>query len=212
MKKIAVFDFDGTLIPFNSFKFFCIFIIFFCVAILRFDYLWQALNLFYSRKFKNLSHVDFKEKLCDLYMKMGNPFCSFFSKLLIIFLRKDVFLELEKWQSDPEIITILSTAAPSVYALKVGELLKFDMAIGAFGYSSNEFLIHENIGLFKADNLRKHFPEVESVRFVVAYSDSRDDIPLFEMSEMKILVYPSEKDIAALDEKNIKYKILCEEF
>lgn len=207
MKKIAVFDFDGTLIPFNSFKFFCIFFMFCCVATFNFSCLWQALNLFYSRKFKNLSHVDFKEKLCELYMKMGNPFCSFFSKSLLLFLRKDILTELRKWQSDAEVITVLSTAAPSAYALKVGDLLRCDMTIGAFGYSSNNFLIHENIGLFKADNLRNHFDGVENVRFIIAYSDSRDDISLFEMSEIKILVYPGKKDIAALDEKNINYEI-----
>lgn len=207
MKKVAVFDFDGTLIPFNSFKFFCIFFMLSCVFTLNFGSFWKTLKLFYSRKFKNISHVDFKEKLCKLYMEMGNPFCSFFSKSLMLFLRKDILAELRKWQSNTEVITILSTAAPSAYALKVGELLKCDMTIGAFGYSSNNFLIHENIGFLKADNLRKHFHGVENVRFIVAYSDSRDDLPLFEMSEIKILVYPGQKDIVALDEKKIEYRI-----
>lgn len=207
MKKIAVFDFDETLIPFNSFKFFCVFFMFSCVVTFSFGYFWQALGFFYSRKFKNLSHVDFKENICELYVKMGNPFCLFFSKSLLLFLRKDILAELRKWQSDAEVITVLTTAAPSAYALKVGSILQCDMTIGAFGYSSNSIFIHENIGTFKADNLRKHFPEADNVRFIIAYSDSRDDLPLFEMSEMKILVYPSKKDIAALDEKNIQYEI-----
>ncbi|HDS8992546.1 haloacid dehalogenase-like hydrolase [Klebsiella quasipneumoniae] len=182
MKKI-VYDLDGTLIPFNTFKGWIILSIIMPLLCFNFKIFNRVCELVLSRALNKIDRLTFKEKLLieqqeDLFWgKIG----SLYASLLMLFVRRRLLNE--KKQND---LAYLATAAPSIYAKYLSK------KIGIFSISlstdiSNELKMIEVFGEKKKEMVLEALmcpPDI-------FYTDHYDDAPLAKVSKKTYFIKPS---------------------
>jgi len=185
MRKI-VYDLDGTLIPFNTFKGWIILSFFLPILSLKFKDSFFICHLIYLRVLKKINRVDFKEKLMihqkeSLYWKfLGYKYASF---LAFYFVRNEI-LDKEKQKQKK----CLATAAPDIYVLPFSKKINmFDVVICSF--ISPEKKMVEVFGEVKKDCIIKKFSKSPDV----FYTDHYDDAPLARISCKTFFIKPSKE-------------------
>lgn len=192
MKKI-VYDLDGTLIRFNTFK--CWVVISFVISIffLRVFFLFSFFKFVYQRKIKLLNRVTFKAAILELQVKSSfwKVIGSLYGKLLaVFFLRKDLL------QKDPSAARCLATAAPDIYVIPFSKKINiFDYVIYSHFSTSDVFV--ETLNVEKKRRVLIDFSEFPDV----FYTDHYDDIPLAKVCKFTYLVSPSKLTIEHFGEE-----------
>lgn len=202
-RNLALFDLDGTLLPWDT-------QLLFSNYILRL-YPWRRLLLL---PFLCCIPLAILQLLNDARMK--RIFLSYLWKLKKEHLNqiaKTFATELLATQFYPELIEriaqhkksgdlcILTTASPSIYSNQIGSILGFDEVYATdimIGDSMNFYpnlTSGNNKGQRKVDRLTKSgiiYPGQNDL-FITAYSDSLADIPMLLCANRRVLINPSQK-------------------
>lgn len=157
MSNLYAYDFDGTLVPYDSFR----------------RYLWHLIRYrpFYTcyllvlRKFHLISSKDLKEKVTILVE--SSKYLTKDAKSFANTIKQDIFIPKTQENS----IVLLITASPKVYMKYVIENMDCNMLCS--DYIDNEYV--EMYGHTKAEYLHCYYP-TSKYKYVYAMSDSISDI------------------------------------
>lgn len=202
MKKI-VYDLDGTLISFNTFKGWIIISIFAPLFSLKLKEFFKILSLVIARATKKIDRLSFKEKLLVLqnrskfWNKIGGIYAVFLAKYC---LRKHLLKE-----KTGENTVCLATAAPDIYANRFAEQIGgIDIVLST--YISDELKMIEVFGEKKKEDVLAKLAAVPDI----FYTDHYDDAPLARISQKTYFTYPSTNslDKIKVDPLLINYEII----
>lgn len=191
MKKI-VYDLDGTLIKFNTFKLWIFLSWIYPLLTLKLGALSKVSLLILLRILRKKSRVDFKSNL--LILQSGNLYWDRLGYRYAVFLcnyciRKDLVEFKGKGDS-----ACLATAAPNIYVFPLAMKLKlFDCVLCTQVSNSGEMV--EVFSSMKKDMVLNSFSKKPDL----FYTDHSDDIPLAEVCKKTYFVNST---------KSSKYKIL----
>jgi len=171
MKNIVVADFDDTLLPYDSERYY----------ILTEIKKGNPKIIFYAilRKLRILNHERFAE--C-LYNEMKNKDLSLFVDKLFADINQDIVHEVLSYKEASTELILLS-ASPSCYIKPIAERLNF------IGYGSGYFegtfshLYADNKALF----IQKNYPKTE-YRYKFSISDSETDLRLLRLFDTYQLI------------------------
>lgn len=202
MKKI-VYDLDGTLIPFNTFKVWIIISIVAPLLSLKwFDFV-KIFFLVLSRATKKLGRTAFKEKLLVLqnkstfWSKVGGLYAVFLAKYYV---RKNLLKDIQSGD-----FVCLATAAPDIYAKRFAEEMgQVDLVLST--YISDESKMVEIFGEIKKESVLAKLASVPDV----FYTDHYDDAPLARVSKKTFFTYPPEQSLKKIkvDSLLLNYEII----
>ncbi len=201
MRKI-VFDLDGTLISFNTFKGWILisFIVpFLSLNFKSFKYISELILL---RASKKISRTEFKELLL-IYQSTDscwNKIGALYAFLAFFFIRKKLLNE--KKEKDT---ICLATAAPDIYVLPLSKKIDdFDLVLSTYISSDNKMV--EIFGELKKEFVINNFTNEPDLFF----TDHYDDAPLARISKKTFFVKPSNdsKRKIAKDNSIINYVLL----
>ena len=100
--------------------------------------------------------------------------------------------------------TVLSSAAPEVYAKIVGKRYDFDFICSTVMPNFDEW--HENVNVQKKKNTLSLL-EINSLKLAVLVTDHYDDMPLLLIDkEENYVVNPSEKSKRIIENEHVKCK------
>ena len=166
MKNIVVADFDDTLLPYDSERYY----------ILNEIKKGNLKIIFYAilRKLRILNHTRFAE--C-LYNEMKNKDLTLFVDKLFADINQDILQQVLSYKDENTELILLS-ASPSCYIKKIAERLHFK-GIGS-DYFDNLFihLYADNKALF----IQMNYPKSE-YRYKFSISDSKSDLTLLRLFE-----------------------------
>lgn len=202
MKKI-VYDLDGTLIPFNTFKLWIIISIFAPLFSLKLCDFAKISSLVLSRATKKIGRTTFKEKL--LVLQNNSPFWSKVGSLYAVFLAKYYIRKNLLTEIRPGDTVCLATAAPDIYAKRFAEEMgQVDLVLST--YISEESKMVEIFGEKKKDYVLAKLATVPDV----FYTDHYDDAPLARVSKKTFFTYPPKQSLSKikLDSQLVNYEII----
>lgn len=157
MKQLYAYDFDKTLIPYDSFR----------------RYLWHLMRyrpfnvsyLLLLRKLRIISNVKLKERVTRLVS--SSPTLQQDAKLFAESIKKDIC-----WQNKHDEATILIiTASPMVYMKYITSDLPYEILCS--DYIDGQYI--EMYGHTKAIYLHRYYPTSQYI-YTYAISDSESDI------------------------------------
>lgn len=196
-KKLAVFDFDGTIIPFNSFKIFALAMPFFLLAKLRIYSLKKYLTTIYLRLIREISHTEFKDQLILISHDAGNSLPKTVAWVAAKLSRSRVIIEMKKYKCEDGCIICICTAAPFIYMQHVLAYINADILVSYGDPRLNHTPQQDNTGHIKIEGLSHLMnQEIKSVR--VMFSDHPDDLPLLMIADRAVLVRPHKKHLHVL--------------
>ena len=183
-ENIAIYDLDGTLISFNSFKYWLLYSFILSLFFLRIDYNWLIIKAALQRMFGKTDRVVFKEKIMNFHeqnrlfaRRCNTSFASFLKRRT----KSDLLDERKKM--------LLATAAPDCYVKHyVLEMKCFE------NYSAScikNGALKENIGKQKLQSIM-YLIDNNTDKFVL-YTDHSNDIPLAQQASQVFLVCPTNK-------------------
>ena len=218
MKKVAVFDLDGTLDKGDCFKSF-IFIIFLKSPQkwIFFPNLILSLILFYI----NPKYTRSKLKSYFLKIIIKGQKQKFLDKEAELFINHRVkysinnqVLEYVNLYNNQNIYTILATGSLNIYALKLARLLKIDFVISSRLYSNNKIydgsLENGNcIGINKFNEIEIFLKDNNILwKNVIFFSDHHSDLPIFKKADENYAVRPTFLLKEQLKKQNINHKVI----
>ncbi|HFZ1931047.1 haloacid dehalogenase-like hydrolase [Serratia marcescens] len=181
----SVYDLDGTLVPFNTFKVWVVLSFFISIFFLRWYFLFSIIKFALCRKIGRMDRVGFKVAL--LAIQQRTKFWPYVGKkygkwLARHSLRKDLLV------LGDNSTKCLATAAPDIYVSSFSqEVNDFDVTICAHFCHSGEFV--ETLNVVKLKFVREQFSEEPDLFF----TDHYDDIPLAMAAKFTYIVSPSIK-------------------
>ena len=205
--NLLCLDFDGTLIKVNSFPKWVLFILQKLFFSFKYTLFFKIGILLLKRKLGLTSHILFKQRLESV--KYPNEWIDEF---LDILLRKSinhhVMKEVNNLQSTVDKF-IITTAAPCCYASR--------LSIAMARYSSSEFdvlcshikesCLVDNYEFNKVHLVNKAYG---SKNRIVLFTDSKDDLPLAEISEFVYLCNPDQPSLDIFKSKSIPFTLIGE--
>ncbi len=202
MKKI-VYDLDGTLIPFNTFKGWIIISIIAPLISLKLKEFIKILFLVLSRATKKTDRLTFKEKLLiqqdqsPFWIKVGSNYAVFLAKYYV---RKNLLNDIQKNDT-----VCLATAAPDIYANHFAEKIGGISIVLSTYISANKKMV-EIFGEKKKDCVLDKLGTVPDV----FYTDHYDDAPLARVSKKTYFTYPPQQSLnkIKLDPLLVNYEIV----
>ncbi|NNL16567.1 MAG: hypothetical protein HKO81_08000 [Flavobacteriaceae bacterium] len=199
-KKVLVVDLDGTLFKINTFHYFLMFLLKYCIKDLNLFLLLKIIFIIIARVFKVVSHSKMKY---NILKTIKNEERIDYSEYITSISQKKRDLSLI---SDGNFnLKILATAAPSCYANIISENECFDLCIATEFPNSkfnNEF---DNIGEIKKNNTAKF---LKNNKIDTLITDHIDDLPLMKLSRKNFIVNPNQKMKEILKEHNINYEVI----
>lgn len=170
MKKLYVYDFDETLIPYDSFR----------------KYLWHLMRikpiyvggLLLLRKVRVMSSRELKKRITDMVLSSSSLQTD------AMWFAKNLIADMEHPNSIPNSEILIITASPMVYMRYLAEELQ--CTIVGSDYTNSNYV--EMYGDEKANYLYEHYPKSEYT-YTYAISDSKSDLCWmkdFEKYELKI--------------------------
>ena len=184
--KVIVIDLDGTLLNVNTFHKWFIFLFKKTLFINPIDSL-KILFIALRRILKVIEHKDMKYKILKISeSKKYTVHVDEFVSTLDIYLNKEVFSYIKE-----ENITILATAAPSLYTQTIAKKYNLNYSICTPPSSQEEW--YENIREEKKESLKELLNILNIRKIDRVISDHYDDIPIMEMAEKTLLVNASLK-------------------
>jgi len=218
MKKVAIFDLDGTLDKGDCFKSFMFIIflktpqkwIFFPNLILSLMFFYFIPN--YTRTKLKLYFLKTiikgqKQKSLDKQAEL------FINNRLKYYINNKVLRYLNLYKSK-NIYTILATGSLDIYALKLARLLEIDFVISSSLYLNNQTydgsLKNGNcIGVNKLNEIELFLNEHNLLwKDVIFFSDHHSDLPIFKKSKKNYAVRPTFTLENELKRQNIDHKII----
>ena len=192
--SVVIYDLDGTLVPFNSFKRWLIFTTVSALFFLNLDYCWLVFSTTMRRMFgKNIDRIAFKQIIISFHeQKSHRKFVKWCNFRFAVYLKKKTKTALLEKNKE----LYLATAAPDCYVKYYAELMNCFK-----NYSATHFLrepqetgsgiMNENIGVNKLIAVSQQLGE--QISTATLYTDHEDDIPLAEKVSRVFLVNASEK-------------------
>lgn len=170
MKKLYAYDFDETLIPYDSFR----------------RYLWHLMrikpiyvgSLLLLRKMRCMSSRELKKSITN--MVLSSPMLQTDAKQFA----KNMLADIERPTKFPNSKILIITASPMVYMQYLVQELQ--CTIVGSDYTKDNYV--EMYGVAKANYLNEYFPKTEYI-YKYATSDSKSDLcwmKNFEKYELKI--------------------------
>ena len=179
-------DLDGTFVNVNTFHKWMIFLVKRSLVTNFFDTI-KLLSYFAMRYAKVITHQQMKHKV----LKISEKACyslhvDTFVQGLEEYINPDVKAFIRE-----DVISILATAAPSLYAKKIAQKYQFTYAISTPSTSHKPW--SENIREKKAEALEYLFQSLDTKGCDTLLSDHHDDIYIMRYAKRIYLVNPSEK-------------------
>lgn len=156
MKPLIAYDFDKTLLPYDSFRRYLWHLI--CRRPLRIS-CWLLL-----RKLRVISSKELKHRVTDMVESCDSLKTD--AKRFANILKKDIHM----WNEDNDTTILIITASPRIYMKYVAEDLKCDVLCS--DYFNSVYI--EMYGSTKAEYLHKMYPSTE-YQYIYAKSDSESD-------------------------------------
>ena len=201
MKKIALFDLDGTLISGDTQKKFFFWVLKFYPKRIFSVFFWLFLFPVMSLKGRRGMKRAFFSFLWNFsqqdLVNLAKSFADFYFPQHCY---SQVIEELRKHQRKG-VCCVLISASPEFYLSEIGKRLGFDLVLGSQLEITSPMaflprLKKNNRGDEKVFRLRRDFPEwfsSENFSFDFAYSDSSADIPILLLCREVRLIYPSSR-------------------
>jgi len=199
--SIAIYDLDGTLIPFNSFKYWLLFSFVFSFLFFRIDYNWLIVKITLQRIFGKTDRFIFKEKIMIFHEQNKNKkFVKCCNTSFASFLKRKTKTGL----LDKHRKLFLATAAPDCYVKYYVKKMK------CFEYYSASYIkngiLEENISEKK---LQSVIQLIENKTYQsILYTDHFNDIPLAKKVSQIFLVRPAEETIKEYEMSKISYIVV----
>ena len=197
MRKLAVFDLDGTLLAGDSFRRFMIW--FFFHHSVKLAYLVLLLSTITLRKLRLISHKVFKERLLSPLvglhsteiLNLGN---LFFKHVGYRMLRGEGINTVNQVREEGYCL-VLATASPDIYPHAFAKHCGIDIvyAVALEFDGDSKFTGHlvdaEGFGSHKLSNIRTN-PNTHGAILHYAFSNDFSDIPILNAAKVPIAVNP----------------------
>lgn len=206
---LALFDFDGTLVPTDS-------QVIFCGHICRrwpwrrllMLFFWAALPLVLLGK----RGIRILKRLFLIYLwgldraTIKREAARFAREVIKPMLYDDVVARLQEHRDKGD-LCVMATASPSLYAQAIADLLGFDLMLGTDVLYGDRFPFFprlargNNKGAVKVERLRElGIIPTDGVRAdSTAYTDSIADLPMLQVAGHRVLVHPSTELLRAVE-------------
>jgi phosphoserine phosphatase len=205
--KIVVFDFDGTIIKLNSFRLYLLYLLL-CFSI-RFDVaaVLGLLKLFSLKVMGRVDHLTLKCICNKLGERLSPSQNLFFWKLMRFFFRPEIIAYEREYRKNDDIIIVIASAAPYVYMRYAKAFLPADIVV-SYGDPGNETSHSvDNTGEYKLTNIANALGHQIS-RIQAVFSDHSNDIPLFRISDLVVVVKPTKRSEAEIKKQVSHYEVL----
>jgi len=180
--NIAIYDLDGTLIPFNSFKYWLLYSFVVSLFFFRIDYNWLIIKIITQRMLGKTDRIGFKEKIMNFH-EQNNSFVRHCNTSFASFLKRRTKNDL----LDKGKKMVLATAAPDCY------VKYYVMKMNCFeNYSASSILngvLVENMGERKLQSVIQTLEN--DINNAILYTDHSDDIPLAKQVSQVFLLAPT---------------------
>lgn len=196
-KQIICFDLDGTIIPFNSFKYFIPFCLIWLISTLQFSEFSNVLRIGIRKGLGKVEHLLFKQAVCNASHRMGKLQSRLFARFCLRFKRKSVSQRIQSFKDDG-VQLVLCTAAPDIYARQIASILGFQecLAFGTPGIPGSEGI--DNI---RGEKLRRFLLYYDTLDEM--FGDHSDDLEMLTFAKRATIVHPNkiqkEKILAVLN-------------
>lgn len=189
--KTAVVDLDGTLVRCNSFSRFTVFL-FRHLPKYRLMIAWQVA----LRKLRIISHLTAKNRILSAARHLTPQQLEQFIDDMLGQVNSGVQAAIADCGQ-----TVLNTAAPAIYAVRLGHRLGFDIVLASTPTC-------ENRGQQKVTAL--HQIGIELSAHTTVITDHHDDLPLLQANSdgTNLIVNPTAHTLAELDGAQIRYTVI----
>lgn len=176
MISLYVFDFDKTLVPFDSFRRYLIYWMKYVPFTILKNLLLRKLRVLSSKKLKQevLQSISRNPKFHEINRK--------FIDQLVPYLNQNMIDHICSKDKGPKIVLILS-ASPDVY---VSDTARAIGLTGRGSYFINNQFVHLH-GTGKVEFIKQYYP-INSYRYVYSVSDSKSDLELLKLFETYELI------------------------
>ncbi|WP_209203147.1 haloacid dehalogenase-like hydrolase [Salinisphaera sp. G21_0] len=177
-RKIAVFDFDETLISVNSFPLWCKWLLTKSIREFKLTLVFKLFFLFSERKLlKTITHTSFKEQLCALKYPSSWDF-DFSDYLNDKQWNEEIVNELLEHKKNSNYVLVTS-AAPTKYLLPIIKSRLSTQVDKIIGSSIDNHVYLDN---YKENKVASLYQEnIKNIDFL--YTDSLDDLPLMKIAD-----------------------------
>ncbi len=179
-------DLDGTFVNVNTFHKWMIFLVKRSLVTNLFDTI-KLLSYFAMRYAKVITHQQMKYKILRISEKESY---SLHVDTFVQSLDKEINPTVKEFANE-HVVSILATAAPSLYAQKIAQKYNFTYAISTPSTSHKPW--SENIREKKAEALEYLLESLDAKECDTVLSDHYDDIYIMRYAKRIYLVNPSEK-------------------
>lgn len=191
VKKLAVFDLDGTLIRVNSFHRWMAYAACWSMCHGRFDIfagiVWPSLLRIAGR----IDHASMKRRILAATLPLPSTALARFAGRLLHSVNAEVYRYLSSYLRDPEYTVVLVTAAPENYVAPLAQRLGIALFIAtptdidAPGWSE---VVEERKVARLAQTVGR---PVAGLDIDVVFTDHHQDLPLLKLATRRYLVTPS---------------------
>lgn len=201
--NVILVDLDGTLLPYNSFPRWILFILYQSIKSGMLSLAFRLFTLFLQRKLFGSSHIEFKYNL--MCLQYPADWDHKFASKLNLDLNQSVIQLIEDLSYKFDCKAILTSAAPSCYVncLTLPEHLFLNEKIGSV--IQHDRLL-ENIGVNKKITVETKL----KLKAVALITDHRDDFGAIDERMCLYLVNPSKKTLDAVERNKIKVNKILE--
>ena len=199
-KSVAIYDLDGTLISFNSFKYWLLFSSIFALLFFRIDYDWLILKVTLQRIVGKVDRFIFKEKIVNFHKQnKTTQFVKCCNASFASFLKRKTKADL----FDKEKEIVLATAAPDCY------VKYYVTKMGCFENYSASYIENGALQENRCERKRQSIIQMigNQTYQSVLYTDHHDDIPLAQIVSQVFLVHPTDETIEKYKQSKIPYII-----
>jgi len=197
-ENIAIYDFDGTLISFNSFKYWLLYSFILSLFFFRIDYNWLILKATVQRMFGKTDRIVFKEKIMNFH-EQNKIFARYCNASFASLLKKKTKSNL----LDKRKKMFLATGAPDCYVKYYVLKMKCFENYSA-SYIENGIL-KENIGEKKLQTVIQLIDN--KIHDAILFTDSSEDIPLAQQVSQVFLICPANKTKKEYESAKISFLI-----
>ena len=198
--QVVIYDLDGTLVPFNSYKRWLVFTVVSALFFLNWDYCWLIVKTTIKRicckphrrcgldpqSPNNEKRVIFKQTIVAFHeQKAHRRFVKWCNFRFAVYLKKKTRKELLEAGKD----LYLATAAPDCYVKHYAQLMNCFRDYSATCFEKG--VMHENIGANKLTAVSQQLGN--NITHATLYTDHEDDLPLAYNVSVVFLVNPTER-------------------
>ncbi|MNG84689.1 hypothetical protein D3C79_434320 [compost metagenome] len=199
MKKV-VYDLDGTLVSFNTFKGWVILSMLASILFIRVVFIIPFLKLICLRFIGKIDRIGFKSSLLRLQVnsKFWRGIGFIYARIISAYFIRNTLINLDNEN-------FLATAAPAIYANSLHlKSSVFDGVISSYFDENGEFI--ETIKDKKSTLIAEYFTAEPDI----FYTDHHDDLPLARVSKFVCIVQPTKhsEEIFRKELRSEQYQII----